>query len=645
MVWRIEQCTRSLGVALIALFTMLVLVVQVHAAEVIQSYRSDIKVEKSGQLIVTETIKVNVEHREINHGIFRDFPLTFQDENGKIREVDFDLISVERNGEPEPYHTQSISGGIRIYAGSADFDVPRGEQTYRITYSTARQIGYGDDFEELYWNVTGNGWLFPIEKVTAVVTFPDNTKPTDVSYYTGGYGSTAKNARSFEHGGATVIETTRPLSAGEGLTISLSVPRGTIDEPTEADERRWWWRDNRNTILGVIAVLIVWAWYGWSWSKVGRDPPRGVMVPRWDAPNGISPALVNYIDNKGFADGGWKAFSAASINLAVKGLITLDDLKSEVTMKPKPDAKPAGLPPGEAKIFDRVRQSGEQFRISKSNGETVKSLGSGFRNAIEKEHRGKYYQHNIGYVVAGILLSVIGFVAIFVFGGLSDDAIFMSIFPNALAVVFGIIAGVFGRGMRNSTVAKKSLTIIILGFFGVVVIGVIGLLFVAAGSGLYSHGDLPAILAMSGIVIANIVFFFIMGAPTPLGAKMMAGIDGLRQYLTFAEKDRMNMRGAPQMSPQHFETLLPYAVALGVEEPWTEHFEKWLESARMSDTYKPGWYSGGHYGSFGRDIGNFSSSMASTVRSTLPAPPPSSSGSGGGGFSGGGGGGGGGGGW
>jgi hypothetical protein len=66
-------------------------------------------------------------------------------------------------------------------------------------------------------------------------------------------------------------------------------------------------------------------------------------------------------------------------------------------------------------------------------------------------------------------------------------------------------------------------------------------------------------------VLLNMLYVFIMGAPTPLGSKMMDGIDGLRQYLTLAEKDRMNMAGAPAMSPQHFEKLLPYAVALGVE--------------------------------------------------------------------------------
>jgi uncharacterized membrane protein len=109
----------------------------------------------------------------------------------------------------------------------------------------------------------------------------------------------------------------------------------------------------------------------------------------------------------------------------------------------------------------------------------------------------------------------------------------------------------------------------------------------------------------------------------------------------------MNMQGAPQMSPQHFETLLPYAVALGVEKPWSKAFETWLAAASAgAAAYAPTWYNG-NYNSFGDRIGGFSSSMASTIASTIPAPPSSSSSSfsGGGGSSGSGGGGGGGGGW
>ncbi|HKS95026.1 MAG TPA: DUF2207 domain-containing protein, partial [Terriglobia bacterium] len=71
------------------------------AAEVIHSFDSSVRVAKDGELTVTEAIRVQAEGREIRHGIYRDFPLTFKDADGKVREVDFKLLGVERDGRPE----------------------------------------------------------------------------------------------------------------------------------------------------------------------------------------------------------------------------------------------------------------------------------------------------------------------------------------------------------------------------------------------------------------------------------------------------------------------------------------------------------------------------------------------------------------
>eukprot|EP01035_Chromulina_nebulosa_P051950 gene51950-biopygen36749 len=158
------------------------------AGEVIRDYHADITVNADATLEVTETIRVNAEGDQIRRGIFRDFPLYAQDENGLRRKVDFDLIAVERDGAPEPFHTESISGGIRIYTGSADVFLRPGEYVYTITYRTGRQIRYFDDHDELYWNVTGTGWMFAIERASAAVQLPDSAEPTQTTVFTGAMG-------------------------------------------------------------------------------------------------------------------------------------------------------------------------------------------------------------------------------------------------------------------------------------------------------------------------------------------------------------------------------------------------------------------------------------------------------------------------
>jgi uncharacterized membrane protein len=97
--------------------------------------------------------------------------------------------------------------------------------------------------------------------------------------------------------------------------------------------------------------------------------------------------------------------------------------------------------------------------------------------------------------------------------------------------------------------------------------------------------------------------------------------------------------------------LLPYAIALDAEKPWSGAFQKALEKAYPGESaataYQPAWHGGYGWagGDLGRSIATTISAAEGSFASAIPAPKSSSSGFSGGGGSGGGGGGGGGGGW
>ncbi|ASY61919.1 putative membrane protein [Sinorhizobium sojae CCBAU 05684] len=623
------------------------------AAEIISAFHSVIDVAKDGTLTVTETITANVEGKEIRRGIYRDFPLTFLDENGRRARVDFKVVSVERDGEQEEYRTEAISGGIRVYTGEADVFLPHGEHTFQISYETGRQIRFFDDHDELYWNVTGTEWMFPIEEATATVTLPSGVRVQALDVFTGGYGATGKDARVVEEGDEIFFATTRRLLPQEGLSIAIMMPKGSIDRPSAAQENIWWLRDRLAPVIAGVGLLLVTLYYGRAWVRVGRDPARGVMVPRWDPPDGISPALVNYIDSKGFSGQGWTAFSAAVLNLAVKGYVVLDDLKSAIVISTTGKDGGERLPTGEAAVMKAIASADGKLTIDRANGKEVEAAGSGFRRAMEREHRDKYYRANTGYVIGGVLLSMVALAALFIFGDLNEDKIPLVFVPVVFAILVSSLAVSLGKSFRRgSSLVRRILSIVVLAFIGFVLFSVFSSILAVVVFSTTDPDDLPLLFAIGGILLVNLLFFFLMGAPTPLGTRMMDGIDGLRQYMSLAEKDRLNMQGAPEMSPRHFETLLPYAVALGVETPWTETFDRWLLAAAggaAAAAYQPAWYHGDSFGpgSFADTIGGFAGSMADTMTSSLPPPPKSSSSgfSSGGGFSGGGGGGGGGGGW
>ncbi|MCA2373245.1 DUF2207 domain-containing protein [Agrobacterium genomosp. 3 str. CIP 111-78] len=645
---------KTIAARLLALFVFLGVAFPALAEEFIRSYHSVVEVAADGKLAVTETITARAEGQNIKRGIFRDFPLYALDANNRRTKVDFNVVSVERDGTPESWRTENIDGGIRIYTGSADRFLPTGEHVFQITYTTARQIRYFSDYDELTWNVTGNGWQFPMGEISATITLPQGVKATDTAVFTGPLGAKGKDARILSEGNEVFFASTRPFTVGEGMTVAVKLPKGAIAAPDTSQEAGWWLRDNLAILLSGGGLLAVLFYYLRAWFAVGRDPAKGVVVPRWDAPEGLSPALVNYVDNRGFSGAGWTALSASALDLAVKGYVVLEDLKNSIVIRRTEKAAAADLPTGQKTLLSSIGGPGETLTIDKAHGAEVEKVGKQFRAAIEKEHRGKYYHSNSGYIFFGIFFSIALIVATLVFGDLDEFAIAAVLVFGFFAFFFSILSIGIGRQFsRGASLRKRIGGIVMLAFAGFVAFSAIGGIATQVLLDVTHDTKSLALAAIGGIVLTNALFLFLMGAPTPLGRKLMDGIEGLRTYLTLAEKDRMNMAAAPAMSPQHFETLLPYAVALGVEKPWSRTFETWLATAAAGAavaSYAPGWYLGSNYGSFGDRIGGFSTSMASTIASTIPQPVSSSNssfsgGGGGGGFSGSGGGGGGGGGW
>ncbi len=136
-----------------------------------------------------------------------------------------------------------------------------------------------------------------------------------------------------------------------------------------------------------------------------------------------------------------------------------------------------------------------------------------------------------------------------------------------------------------------------------------------------------------------------MKAPTIKGRQTMDQIEGLKLYLSVAEKDRLNQLNPPEKTPQVFEKFLPYALALDVEQQWCEQFADVMARAQDGKDYTPAWYTGRHFTTSGlAGLASGLGAMSSSISSSS-SPPGSRSGGGGGGSSGGGGGGGGGGGW
>lgn len=558
-------------------FSLIFVSFSAFGEERILSYDSFISVKKDGSMIVTETIKVRAEGKQIRRGIYRDFPTYYLNNFGFMRIVGFQILSINRDGNYEAWHTKKVKNGVRVYIGSKSRYLKNGNYIYTIRYKTNHQIGFFDDHDELYWNVTGNGWSFPIDKVQATVKLPFNVSKDKITMegYTGKLGSTdqAYSATVLDDGG--MIQATSNLYKQEGLTLVMTWPKGVITQPSDAQNIKYFLKNNSGYLMALMTLVAVFIFLYRTWSKVGRDLKPGVIFPHYNPPKGYSPAASRYISSMGYNDG---VFTAAIINLAVKGHLTINKIGVDyILTKTSSDQV---LAPGERVLLKKLFKVSNILELHTKNRLKLNAAMEAHEKALEKDYHNIYFSRNSGKLL---------FSAFIVF---------------VMFIVTNVVASVTG-----SNVAP--------------------VLFI------------PFVI----IIILYISFKLIMKAPLKKGRLLMDKLEGFKKYLEVAEKDDLNLRHPPEQTPELFERYLPFAIALGVEQAWSDQFTKVFATLKSGNgnAYHPVWY----YGDFSTaNLSSFTTDVSSTITSAISsasAAPSSSSGSGG--SSGGGGGGGGGGGW
>lgn len=616
-----------------------------QADERILRFDSDITIQASGSLFVAETIDIRARGREIRRGIYRDFPTQYRDALGNRVTVPFEVVAVTRDGAPEPWHTENVAGGTRLYIGSADALLAPSEYRYRIEYTTDRQLGYFDEHDELYWNVTGNDWAFPIDSVVASVKLPAEVArdALRVDAYLGERGAQGTEWRAEVPGGDTVrFVSERALDPQEGLTVVVGFPKGLVPEPTALERGQQMVSDNRGAIVGMVGLLLVIGWQAWAWNRVGRDPAPGAIYPRYEAPEGYSPGMLRYVLEYGYDK---TATAAALVNMAVNGHLKLDkpDKHFEVRRGTgQPNSKT------ELALFRALFSGSDSLTFKQSEHARVGKAVKAHEKALRSRMESRYFNHNRRWWVPGLLLSLASVAAMTLMIRVPEPGVapFLAMFAVVWNGMVFVIGSSLLKGWRQASGFAK-LPLLVGGLFmlpfvvaGVAVLGVFG-----------SEIGVLALLILIAHLALTIAFYQLIKAPTERGRKLLDAVQGLKLYLTIAERDDLERRhgGSRPVTVEEFERLLPYAIALDSAETWAERFEAAIRAAELDGSIQGrNWYAPGIATGAGLTAAGISSALAGGLTGGISgsaSPPGSSSGGGGGGFSGGGGGGGGGGGW
>jgi hypothetical protein len=475
----------------------------------VADFQDNISVAQDGSAVVTERITLHFEGEW--HGIHRTIPVEYPGPDGTNYKLYLDVASVtDGQGNTLKYESSTSEGtrDLKIYISNA-VDADR---TVEIMYRVRNGTRYFKDYDEFYWNVTGNDWPVPIDHASATVRLPEAVAGSlRAQAFTGVYGSTERDAAAKVNGAEAEFETNNPLPMRGGLTIDVYIPQGILKQPNGIVRFFWFVGGNPILLLPLVTLAVMFA----VWWYKGRDPDPGMSVaPMYEPPAGISPAEAGTLLEDEIQP---RDITSTIVDLAVRGYIKIEETTEKGIvftskdyifhlLKPQAEWNDASLVPHERVMLENVFAGGQQTRLS--------------------ELKNRFY-------------TAVPIIRQDIMAALKNKGMYL-LDPEA-ANGYSIGAGV-----------------IIVSLF-------VALQFL----GWTNFLDSIPLLIATGVISAVIWWLFarVMTAKTVKGGRVWIAVLGFQEFMNRVDGERLK-----KMPPTTFEKYLPYAMALGVEHHWAQAF-------------------------------------------------------------------------
>ncbi|MGA7625203.1 MAG: DUF2207 domain-containing protein [Candidatus Acidiferrales bacterium] len=542
-------------------------------------FDQQIQVEPDGTIDVTESMEVDFVGSW--HGIYRTTPIEYTNPEGLNYTLFLEDINAT-DGEGQKLKVEQNRQGrylkLKIYVPAAE-DATR---TILLHYRVLDAIRFFEDHDELYWNVTGNEWDDPIDRVTARIEVPEGVTGLRAIAYTGIINSRAQDAEVTISSNVVEIRSMRRLGYHEGLTAVVGFDKGFVHPPTASTQFMRFLKSNLPLIIPMIAFLVMF----WLWWTRGRDPARLAVSVQYEPPDKLTPGECGtLVDN----EAAMRDITATLVDLAVKGYLTIEQ---------KDQSHLLGLTHSKEYIFHLKKPPAEWASARSHEQEMLSAL---FDDGANPDVNLSDLQNHFYTHLPAIRERI--------FNALMSDGYYLH---------------------RPDTVKQ--------GYMGAgIVIGVL----LSVGSTFFSNvtGIASTTWVIAGVATALVIAIFgwFMSARTVTGERALEKVLGFEEFLGRVEKDQIERL---QRTPELFEKYLPYAMALRVEKKWVQAFSG---IAMQPPQWYQGSYGAGFQPYLLMADLNM---MSSHVGSVMASSPRSSGGSGfgggggsGGGFGGGGGGG------
>jgi len=496
----------------------------------ITDFHADITLHTDASVRVVETI--DVDFRVQKHGIFRNIPFLSQTvdvdgipQGSRVIPIYIDGVT-DGSGNAVRFETAQTSDQLILRIGDPNRTIS-GSQRYVLTYHAEAAASFFDDHDELYWNATGTDWDIPFGPASATVHVPSGVASASLTSacYTGEYGSRNQDCTANVNGSDVTF------TAGGYLTVVVGMPAGTLAKPANYDAIR----SNTEIVLaepyddsfltgsGIdlnlftpvrllmngLAIAVAVAVAMWYWQKYGRDPKgKGTVIAEYDPPADLRPTEVGVVLDERVDT---KDITATIIDLAVRGLLTIEEVKSKKFLgigtstdyifrkTSGADGLAPKLKPFERTVYDGIFDGQSERKLSDLKNEFYTTI------PLVKKH----------------------------------------VYEDLTA------QGFFVRNPESVRIA----TLVI----GLVVFGIgVALTFVAGAFSVAAVGLVMVIIART------------LPQRTLKGVEALRHIRGFREFLHTAERYRLEWQEREKI----FEKFLPYAMVLGVADAWAKTFEK-----------------------------------------------------------------------
>lgn len=408
------------------------------------AYNVDINVNENNSFDITEHISTYF--NEQRHGIFRTIPTRNQ-----VRRTDGTSHSVKakiKNIKASENCDVSIeNGNYVLQIGDADTYV-EGEHDYTIKYTYMLGEDQNNGFDELYYNIIGDGWDTYIQNVTFKITMPKEFDKSKLGFSIGNYGTVGTYDINYDVNDNIITgSVARTLQPNEAVTVRLELEDGYFYFNKALYNFKLALLVAVPALLFIIVIIL--------WGKFGKDK-KAVQTVEFYPPNGMSSADIAFWQSGLIANN--EKLTPLLIELANDGYIQIEEVetksknKSEFAITKLKDSYD-GNDRAKEIFFNGLFKNGRRSKIYKSDLEDdfylTLNIIRELYNKPEKRH--KVFEAKSLYmrILAWVLCALSVFAVLFNFSNLFDSS--LKYILTLVGIIICIISFVFSFFIRKRT--------------------------------------------------------------------------------------------------------------------------------------------------------------------------------------------------